>query len=64
MARPKGSTNKNKARDLPVGFKEIIKTAVTLKKDNIQLCGLRFNHEDQNHLVDKLNEVITYINNE
>lgn len=37
-------------------------TSFTEPTLNINPCGIKFNNEDMNLLVDKLNEVISYLN--
>ena len=63
MPRPKGSTNKKK-EDKPIKptYTDFIAGISEPIKNKIELFGHRFNHEDQNELVDKVNEIIAYIN--
>jgi hypothetical protein len=64
MARTKGSTNKktSKTQEVPT-YDSFIKGLAKPGKVNLEPCGLKFNNEDMNLLVDKLNEVIEKVNN-
>lgn len=76
MARTKVSTIKKKKKVLPseifekdkvaeeVTYTDFIRGISKPVKTNIELFGIKLHSEDLNLLVDKLNEIISYINNE
>ncbi len=62
MPRPKGSTNKTKIDTMNDPILNEQNQGVQTIKKKIDPCGLKLNSEEMNLLVDKLNEVINYIN--